>query len=77
MSLLSFGMLPSKMRRGESGFIWSKMVPWSQPRCDLPQPNESNSRLENSAEVHSEAVANAPFKYGNYKTTNSSVHPSW
>ena len=62
MLLLVFGMLTSKMRRGESGFTWPKMVPWSQPQSDPPQPDLSNSRLENSAEVHSEAVANAPFK---------------
>lgn len=61
MSLPFFGMLASKMRRGESGFTWPKMVPWSQPQYDPPQPDMSNSRLENSAEVHAEAVANAPF----------------
>lgn len=62
MSLLVFGMLTSKMRRRESGFTWPKMVLWSQRQCDPPQPDMSNNRLGNSAEVHSEAVTNVPVK---------------
>lgn len=42
--------------------LGQRWFPGAKLQCDLPRSDMSNSRLENAAEVHSEAVANAPFK---------------